>query len=105
VTALTVPDVLRRAEQVVAERGWCQGDYEDEQGHVCAEGAMNLVIWGKPHCDDMDDATYALARAALEVLSSHVGCFAINWNDDEARTESEVRAALLAAAQRAEAGT
>ena len=30
--------VLEKALAVLRERGWCQGDYEDEDGAVCAIG-------------------------------------------------------------------
>jgi hypothetical protein len=106
VTALTVPDILRRAAQVLAERGWCQGDYEDEQGHVCARGAINLVVTGLPweegeHNPLATSAAWALAK----YLNGYWAADVSDWNDAAERTEAEVRAALLAAAQRAEAGT
>jgi hypothetical protein len=106
VTALTVPDVLRHAEAVLAERGWCRGDYEDEQGHVCARGAINLVVTGLPweegeHNPLATSATWALAK----YLNGYWAADVSDWNDAAERTEAEVRAALLAAAQRAEAGT
>lgn len=98
----SVAEVLRRAEQVIGERGWCQGDYEID-GRVCAEGAINVAVcgsaWGA--AEDEPDAEQ-LAHFAGRALGEHVGMFVVNWNDDDGRTQAEVRAALLAAAQRAE---
>jgi hypothetical protein len=109
-TALTVPDVLRRAEQVVAERGHCKGDFINDLGQVCPMGAINIVICGDP--DDLeipselsDFQRDVVAALAVGIASDglHPHARVANWNDDETRTEAEVRAALLAAAQRAEA--
>jgi hypothetical protein len=107
VTALTVPDVLRRAEQVVAERGWCRGDYEDEQGRVCSEGAINLAAYGDPcPTEETPDDQYDVAESAAKAVMTHLEVpTLVGWNDETAQDAAEVRAALLAAAQRAEAGT
>jgi hypothetical protein len=107
VTALTVPDVLRRAERLLAERGWCRGDYEDEQGHVCTEGAINLAAYGDPcPTEETPDDQYDVAESAAKAVMTHLEVpTLVGWNDETAQDEAEVRAALLAAAQRAEAGT
>lgn len=100
VTALTVPDVLRRAEQVLAERGWCRDAYRDGRGRVCVAGAIHVAAGYEPTSGILDDAAWA----AKMLLTDSVGAgnLAI-WNDEQ-QSEVEVRAALLAAAQRAEAG-
>lgn len=101
-TALTVPEVLRQAEQVIAERGWCQEDFTDRDGHVCALGAVNVVLTGQPWHEVVPDDIAALRKAIELVLSMEVGESVPDWNDADHRTADEVRAALLAAAQRAE---
>jgi hypothetical protein len=105
VTALTVPDVLRRAERVLARRGWCREDYEDEQGRVCAEGAINLAAYGNPYpTDETPDDQYRVAESATKAVMTHLEVpTLVNWTDETAQDAAEVRAALLAAAQRAEA--
>lgn len=106
---LTVPDVLRRAEQVIAERGWCQEDFTDDTGAVCARGAINLVVAGDPEEGENHEAYNPLAVAATKAVAAYLNrqwpSDVSDWNDEEGRTESEVRAALLAAAQQAEAAS
>jgi hypothetical protein len=108
-TVLTVPEVLRRAEQVIAERGWCQEDFTDDTGAVCARGAINLVVAGDPEEGARHEAYNPLAVAAAEAVAAYLNrrwpSDVSDWNDEEDRTESEVRDVLLAAAQRAEAGS
>jgi hypothetical protein len=100
VTALTVPDVLRRAEQVIAEQGWCRDVYTDGEGRVCVAGAVHIAVGYKPTAGFLDTDVCAAKEFLAE--SVRTGNLA-RWND--LSTEAEVRAALLAAAQRAEAGT
>jgi hypothetical protein len=90
VTALTVPDVLRRAESLIAGH-WSRTGYRS--GCYCPIEAIGTVA--------SDDD---LARKAWEALEESIGGESITrWN--KSSTEAEVRAALLAAAQRAEAVT
>jgi hypothetical protein len=92
VTALTVPDVLRRAETLIAGH-WSPVGFEQRHARYCPIEAIATVA--------SDDD---LAREAWEALEESIGGESITrWN--EASTEAEVRAALLAAAQRAEAGS
>jgi hypothetical protein len=46
VTDMSTADVLRKAKQVLIERGWTQGRYENKNGCVCAVGAINVVVHG-----------------------------------------------------------
>jgi hypothetical protein len=113
VTALTVPDVLRRAEQELAERGHHKGWYIDDNGKcVCMMGACAVAIGMMPDPKDDDKQRWAgdLDRWQffMEVWQAVADCLDVQppeYNDAPDRTEAEVRAALLAAAQRAEAGT
>jgi hypothetical protein len=115
---LTVPEVLRRAEQIIGERGWCQGDYTDELGHVCTRGAINVVVSGEPfdYNDDEHELREPLAVASTLALARYLNGVGravegsslsdvSDWNDELDRNEADVRAALLAAADRAEATT
>jgi hypothetical protein len=113
VTALTVPDVLRRAEQVVAERGHHKGWYiDDNRERVCMMGACAVAIGMIPDPKDDDKQRWAgnwtkwsLFMKVWDAVKLTVEVEPSRYNDAEERTEAEVRAALLAAAQRAEAGT
>lgn len=107
-TTLTVSEVLRRAEQVIAKRGWCQEDFTDDSGAVCARGAINVVVTGDPHEGVHHETLYPLAvdaaRAVATYLNRQWPSDVSDWDDEEYRFESEVRCVLLAAAQATEAG-
>lgn len=103
-------DVLRRAAEVLDERGWAQTDYEDIDGCVCALGALSVVVYGDPYPPD-DDLRVAVEAVALGALEAHLkigfdrpayaGEAVAKWNDAMGRTVDEVKAAFLAAAERA----
>jgi hypothetical protein len=102
VTALTVPDVLRRAESLIAGH-WSRTGYEYRAGRYCPIEALDEV------CDDEPRFNRAFSTGlfseAYAALREEVGGEVTMWNGRPERTEAEVRAALLAAAARAEAGT
>jgi hypothetical protein len=88
---------LRRAAQIVRERGWTQGRYEEEDGRMCVEGAMSLAHgYQAPagNCDVVADL-FALRQVTLENV--------VDWNDAPERTAEDVIAALEAAADRLDA--
>lgn len=93
-TALTVPDVLRRAEQVIAGH-WSRTGYQCRSGRYCPVEALTEATGGLGF-------EHALFLAAYRTLRDEVGGEVAIWNGRPTRTEAEVRAALLAAAQRAE---
>jgi hypothetical protein len=43
---VTVPDVLRRAAEIHAERGGCKNILETDDGRVCMWGAIEAAIQG-----------------------------------------------------------
>lgn len=95
-TALTVPDVLRRAKSLIADH-WSRTGYEYRSGCYCPIEVLDEA------CSD-EPAHAWLFVEAYAVLCEEVGGEVTVWNGRPDRTEAEVRAALLAAAQRAEAG-
>ena len=101
-TALTVPEVLRRAEQEIGTRGWCQHTLKDEHGAVCARGAIYLAVAATTDPLAMAWTDYMLTEAADDALSVYLGEHVTLWNDREGRTVDEVRAALSAAAEKTE---
>jgi hypothetical protein len=115
VTALTVPDVLRRAEQEVAKRGHHKGWYvDDNRRSVCILGACAVAVGMVPksEAEDFwadwmrtDNDAYGVFSGAWSAVSQYLDDNPPQWNDAPDRTAAEVRAALLVAAQRAEAGT
>jgi hypothetical protein len=80
--------VLMRAAEIVRERGWCQLDYEDDQGRVCAAGAL--------YAASGDEWPYvAMGRRRL---AASLGRAVETWNDVPGRTKEEVIEALERAA-------
>lgn len=93
---MTTYEILRKAADVIRERGWHQGDYEGPGGGVCAEGAINVVCNGTPN------ESGETAHKARVVLASFLNNIINSWNDAPDRTVDEVIAALEEAAKRAE---
>lgn len=110
---ITPQALLKRAATIIAERGWYQGHFIDEQGcSVCAHGALNLAYaeaagftgdasgaygseWhGYPGPEPLGQAVDAL----LAVIGDPDSI--ADWNDDEDRTEEEVVAAFHRAASK-----
>lgn len=86
---MNAADVLDKAADVIVERGWCQREYEGEDGRVCVVGAMGQVSHGKPWND------------AYTALSTYLGTrhTALSyWNDVPGRTAGEVITALRSCA-------
>jgi hypothetical protein len=94
---LTVPEVLRRAELRIGVRGWRQGPrpIHCTDTRLCLIEALALAS---------PKGVTEVTWRARTVLKVHLDTWSlVFWNDQEQRTEAEVRAALLAAAERAEA--
>lgn len=119
-SALTVPEVLRRAVQVLDERGHYKGWYVDpDGGAVCASGACAVAAGLELYPIESDhepepaapagsvDAEAVWRRAedtlCMFLERAEVSGGVPDWNDRYERTLDEVRAALLGAADWAEA--
>jgi hypothetical protein len=80
-------DVLRKAGDVLRERGWYQGYYKAPDGSVCVLGAMS---------ETMLPAT--LWDRAIDVADTVAGTDNLaRWNDATGRTVEEVLIAMDAA--------
>jgi hypothetical protein len=88
-------EVLRKAANVIRERGWCQGVYEKEDGRCCALGAVNVI---DAQSDDPSPAYIGVEELRLTIGTGAVA----RWNDEPNRTEAEVITALEATAARLE---
>lgn len=100
-------ELARKAIDVLDERGWTQGSYNNEDG-CCAVGALGLAANALP--DDIRHSHYMTVRNELyrEVSTSvpdgaDVGADVIDWNDEPGRTADEVKALFRRAADRLEA--
>jgi hypothetical protein len=78
--------MLLDAADLIEERGWCQGSYSDQDGRVCAIGAI-VRAGNHQH--------YRRAEAMMMMV---VGMSVVGWNDIKGRTKEEVITALRRAA-------
>ena len=91
----TVAEVLRGAVTVLDERGWCQGDYGEIGGSVCALGAINFTIYHEAFPGELG-ADGPLRWSAINALEKHLstalscpayeGESVAKWNDRPGRT-------------------
>jgi len=105
-----VADILDAAADAMARHGKCEGDFTDDQGRVCALGALRLVLLGSPAPGSQPperdswtayiDASVVLHRHLEDALPGESAAI-YEWND--ASTTEEVVAAMRAAAERARA--
>ena len=93
---MTPAAILRAAAARVTDATWCQRPtietYYTETGPTCAEG----------HCSRIAYVFDVCSLEAMKTLAMHLGMGgasgAIKWNDAPGRTATEVREAMLAAA-------
>lgn len=82
---MTERDVLRRAKEVLLERGWCQGAYGSdltgETGSVCLIGAVNVARGGTAY--DIDTGDPVLVRLCMAGYGQ-------SWNDMPGRRFAQV---------------
>jgi hypothetical protein len=89
--------VLYKAADVLGALGWCQGRLQDEEGRVCAYGAIKVAL-------DADPFGYAGSHAitAAFAFNRANGTTSITtYNDELGRTKEEVQAAFRRAAWQA----
>lgn len=111
---LTLPAVYRRAIEIIEERGWWGCGYMPPGGDpsscpVCVLAAVGIAIGGTLNTNPLTSGPQftsavqsALYSAAWEGLRDVLTMMPGLWNDQEAHTVDEVKAALLRAAEEAE---
>lgn len=92
--------VLIDAAGHIRTRGWCQFSAEDENGSVCAGGAISLAASNSPtKWGDVPLFEEACERVRL-YLGYNVGyAFPSGWNNEPERTADDVINALEGAAR------
>ena len=100
-------DILRNAAAYIQKHGWIQGALDNDEGEVCALGAICAVtdrlLRSQP--DYCWEEVEGLVRTARFALQLHIGCdlnhFGIgipSWNDDPHTTAEDVILAMKHAA-------
>lgn len=90
----TPADVLREAANVVRREGWCRGAFSDEDGRVCALGALREVGY---QAGLGLGTRWAVMSALLDVVR---GGDIATWNDEEAIDGEDVAVHMEKAAIR-----
>ena len=96
---------LRAAAEVLERDGWTQGVYGDERGCRCQAGAMIVAVSGQPWMSltSLTPEQFGRWTTAERFFHRFLDAEPMGWNDEPGRTAAEVIAALLAAADAAEA--
>lgn len=86
--------VLARAADVIRERGWCRDAFQNDQGQVCAIGAIRIAVGGDafgvgPNWVGMNDAVNVLRNRILEETGCHYEIQ--SWNDAQSDAESVLK--------------
>lgn len=81
--ALKTSEVLRKAGDVLRERGWAQGRLVNSYGEVCAIGALQIAEHGFL-AKEGDELVAALRLPLGDGMAVSI------WNDHPARSRAEV---------------
>ena len=102
---MTAAEVLSKARDVLAERGWHQGDFaanRDGSGSVCAAGACSVAAFGSPtyiaevfgpEAPEVQEALLLLRGVVSDDDHDPLSVIA-HWNDDPRRSAEDVSLAL-----------
>jgi hypothetical protein len=91
-------DILRRAAELLGERGWCQGEIEDGDGRMCAVGAIRRAASEVMHTRHSWSESVALNRLRGQVRTREMHSIP-RWNDAPERTAEDVILAMKRAAE------
>lgn len=88
--ATTTTDILLRAADLIADRGWAQGSLADaETGGLCLRGAMKVAA------NEAQVPTTFVAMAFNQWLLANEGTADVpGWNDEPCRSAEDVMLAL-----------
>jgi hypothetical protein len=89
-------EILNKAADVIDERGWTQGEYENCAGGVCARGAIFVAVGLNPLAAAFgsDSAACSDAEYTSVRFRNWLGVMISGWNDDSGRTPEQVTSAL-----------
>jgi hypothetical protein len=89
-----VGDLLIDAISVMDQRGWCQDSLENDQGAVCAIGAVNMVLYGSSRSayPASTKGYYAFRALAAQIPDPWADVYdVIEYNNARGRTYQEIR--------------
>ena len=96
--------VLRRAAALIETSGWHQGDYQNDNGCLCALGAIRVACgikadkWLKQHEHPLIFSVYNTLRSELN------GVAIDTWNDRKGTTKEDVVGAMRQTAAKLDHG-
>lgn len=89
--------IYSKAADVIRKRGWTQGNYVDEHGHVCLVGAISYALEGHPNNEKLDHVAFMRSCEAEDAIKHHLQTswgelcpLVADWNDDPARSKEDV---------------
>ncbi len=86
---MTPAEVLRKAADLLVERGWAQGRLQHRNGRLCATGAVSLADTG------LLGVTGPVGIAAWRGIPREVGgAWVTTWNDQVSQTAENVIATM-----------
>ena len=100
-------NVLTKAQDVLREYGWRQGNGEDERSGYCVLDAVDKateVLWGAGLCEKDEnyyrslEAFYTCIRTLDVLVEGRELSSIVSWNDKNGRTQQEVLDMLARAA-------
>lgn len=100
---MTPQEVLKKSAEILRTSGWCQGEYENQDGAHCLMGAMRAATGVDRLClREYEHNNFYAARDFLDwyVYQKLNYCGIVNFNDTDGRTVEEVLALLDEAANR-----
>jgi hypothetical protein len=93
--AATTQETRNRAADIIGERGWRQGGWQDAEGRICAVSALFLAV--DPNAELIEDESPwpAAVSKVHDEITLGLGVPSLSeWQDAPGRTEAEVLAAL-----------
>lgn len=97
---MTPAEVLRKAAEYLATRGWKQNTVGEHGGPRCAVGSIWSASGWTGNRADLD----TLVESAWNEMEAHLGVPSLaRWNDERGRTREEVIAKLREVADKLDA--
>ncbi len=98
ITKEEVVTTLTGAADYIDVHGWIQGTAEDDEGHVCALGAIDKAAENLSVEDII--RRRAIYYASIDAVRKHIRQIGVShWNDEEGRVAEEVTAMLRETAE------